>query len=246
MEKNRILDIKNLHKSFGEKKVINGLDLTLCSGENLVILGKSGTGKSVIMKCIVRLLEPDSGSINVFGTDVLNCTEKELNKVRTRIGYLFQEGALYDSMTIRENLEFPAKRDNKLRKLGEKELTEIIEKNLESVGLIEAINKLPSELSGGMKKRAGLARSLMLSPDMIIYDEPTTGLDPYTSEAINDLILRIRESYNTASLIITHDLKCAKKTSDRMVILSEGKIIAEGEFDELKADPSEQVRLFFV
>ncbi len=246
MENNRILDVHNLHKSFGEKKVIDGLDLALYSGENLVILGKSGTGKSVIMKCIVRLLKPDAGSINVFGTDVLNCGEKELNEVRTRIGYLFQEGALYDSMTIRENLEFPAKRDKKLRKLADKELNEIIEKNLESVGLIDAIDKLPSELSGGMKKRAGLARSLMLSPDMIIYDEPTTGLDPYTSDAINDLILRIRESYNTASLIITHDIKCAKRTSDRMVILSDGKIIAEGKFDELKTDPSEQVRLFFV
>jgi len=246
MENNRILNIQNLHKSFGDKTVINGVDLSLYEGENLVVLGKSGTGKSVIMKCIVGLIEPDEGSINVFGTDVLHCREDELNRVRTRIGYLFQEGAMYDSMTVRENLEFPARRNAKLRKLPEKELTGIIEKNLESVGLIEAIDKLPSELSGGMKKRAGLARSLMLSPDMIIYDEPTTGLDPYTSEAINELILEIREAYNTSSVIITHDLKCARKTSDRMVILNEGKIIARGKFEELESDPSEQVRLFFV
>jgi phospholipid/cholesterol/gamma-HCH transport system ATP-binding protein len=245
MEKNRILTIKNLHKSFDDKKVIEGVDLTLFSGENLVVLGKSGTGKSVIMKCVVRLMEPDEGSINLFGTDVLHCREKELNAVRKRIGYLFQEGALYDSMTIRENLLFPTKRDPEMRRLGDKELNEIAERNLESVGLEEAIDQYPSELSGGMKKRAGLARTLMLSPEMIIYDEPTTGLDPFTADSISDLIIKVREIHNTAAIIITHDIKCAKRTGDRLVVLSAGKIVAEGTYEELEKDPSEEVSVFF-
>lgn len=246
MENDRILQISNLHKSFGDKHVIRGVDLSLYWGENLVVLGKSGTGKSVIMKCIVRLMEPDDGSIHVFGTDVMSAREKEMNEIRTRIGYLFQEGAMYDSMSVRENLKFPARRNAKLRKATEKELDEIVEQNLESVGLLDAIDKWPSELSGGMKKRAGLARTLMLSPEMIIYDEPTTGLDPYTSDAINDLIIKIKELYNTSSIIITHDLRCARRTSDRMVILNEGRIIANGKFEELKEDPEEQVQLFFI
>jgi len=246
MENNRIIQVSNLHKSFGDKQVINGVDLELFAGENLVVLGKSGTGKSVIMKCIVRLMEPDAGTIHVFGTDVLEAGEKEMNRIRTRIGYLFQEGAMYDSMTVRENLIFPAKRNARLRKLSDKELDGIVERNLESVGLLDAIDKWPSELSGGMKKRAGLARTLMLSPEMIIYDEPTTGLDPYTSDAINDLIIKIKEEYQTAAIIITHDIKCARRTSDRMVILNDGKIIANGKFEELSAAPDEQVKLFFI
>ncbi len=245
MSKNRILHISNLYKSFNGKEVIKGVDLSLYSGENLVVLGKSGTGKSVIMKCIVRLMEPDSGSIFVFGTDILKLKEKELQEIRYRIGYLFQEGAMYDSMTVKENLLFPAKRNPKLRKLSEKELQALAEYNLESVGLIDAMEKTPSELSGGMKKRAGLARTLMLSPELIIYDEPTTGLDPYTSDAINTLIMQVKERYNNSSIIITHDIKCAQKTGDRLLIMNDGKIIAEGTFDQLKADPDEQVRLFF-
>jgi phospholipid/cholesterol/gamma-HCH transport system ATP-binding protein len=245
MEKNRILHIGNLHKSFNNKKVIDGVDLNLFYDENLVVLGKSGTGKSVIMKCIVRLMEPDEGIINVFGEDVLQCKEKELNKIRNRIGYLFQEGAMYDSMTIRENLLFPVNRNEKLRKLSEKEKMELVESNLENVGLLDAIDKLPSELSGGMKKRAGLARTLMLSPEMIIYDEPTTGLDPYTSGAINDLIVHVSETRNTSAIIITHDIKCAKETGDRIIILNDGKIIARGTFDELKNSKDENVLLFF-
>ncbi len=245
MANNRILDIKNLHKSFDDKKVIDGVDLSLYSGENLVVMGKSGSGKSVIMKCVVKLMDPDEGTITVFDTDVLRCSERELNAVRTRIGYLFQEGALYDSMTIRENLLFPVKRDSKLRKLGKKELNEIAESNLASVGLKDAIEKYPSELSGGMKKRAGLARTLMLSPEIIIYDEPTTGLDPYTAGAITDLILKIRELHNTAAVIITHDIQCAKKAGDRLVVLNEGKIIADGTYQELEKSPSEEVSIFF-
>jgi len=199
----------------------------------------------VIVKCIVKLLEADSGMINIFGKDLSTCRENELSAIRARIGFLFQEGALYDSMSIRENLLFPALRNSRLRKLPDKELQELAQLNLENVGLSDAIDKMPSELSGGMKKRAGLARSLMLSPEMIIYDEPTTGLDPFTSEAINQLIVKIRHEYNTSSIIITHDIKCAEVTGDRLLVLHKGKIIAEGKFDELRDHPDEEVRLFF-
>ncbi len=245
MHKNRIIHISNLYKSFDEKDVIKGLSLSLYSGENLVVLGKSGTGKSVAMKCIVKLMEPDSGEIDVMGTDVINCSEVDLNLVRNRIGYLFQEGAMYDSMTVRENLLFPAMRNPKLRKLSEGELEDLVVYNLDSVGLLDAIDLLPSELSGGMKKRAGLARTLMLSPEMIIYDEPTTGLDPFTADAILELIMHVKEKYNTSSIIITHDIKCAKRTSDRMMIMKDGQILAEGTFEQLEADPNEEVKLFF-
>lgn len=245
MPKERILHINNLHKSFEDKEVIKGISLSLYEGENLVVLGKSGTGKSVIMKCIVRLMEPDEGNIQVFGTDVMACNEKELEQLRNRIGYLFQEGAMYDSMSVRENLLFPAQRNPKLRKLSQHELNELAEHHLESVGLIDAMEKFPSELSGGMKKRAGLARTLMLSPEMIIYDEPTTGLDPYTSEAINNLIMKVKDIYNTSSIIITHDIKCAKKTGDRLLMINDGKIIAEGSYDDLASSKDEQIRFFF-
>lgn len=245
MARERILHINNLVKSFDGKKVINGIGFSLFSGENLVILGKSGSGKSVIVKCIVRLLEADSGMINVFGKEIPACSEDELAKIRTRIGFLFQEGALYDSMTIMENLLFPARRNSRLRKLPEKELEDLVLQNLENVGLSDAIDKMPSELSGGMRKRAGLARSLMLSPELIIYDEPTTGLDPFTGEAINKLIVKIRQEYNTSSIIITHDIKCAEITGDRLLVIHDGSIVAEGKFDELKDHPDEEVRLFF-
>jgi phospholipid/cholesterol/gamma-HCH transport system ATP-binding protein len=245
MARERILHINNLVKSFDGKKVIDGIGFSLFSGENLVILGKSGSGKSVIVKCIVRLLEADSGMINVFGKEIPACSEDELAKIRTRIGFLFQEGALYDSMTIRENLLFPARRNSRLRKLPEKELEDLALQNLENVGLSDAIDKMPSELSGGMRKRAGLARSLMLSPELIIYDEPTTGLDPFTGEAINKLIVKIRQEYNTSSIIITHDIKCAEITGDRLLVIHDGSIVAEGKFDELKDHPDEEVRLFF-
>jgi len=245
MARERILHINNLVKSFDGKKVINGIGFSLFSGENLVLLGKSGSGKSVIVKCIVRLLEADSGMINVFGKEIPACSEDELAKIRTRIGFLFQEGALYDSMTIRENLLFPARRNSRLRKLPEKELEDLVLQNLENVGLSDAIDKMPSELSGGMKKRAGLARSLMLSPELIIYDEPTTGLDPFTGEAINKLIVKIRQEKNNTSIIITHDIKCAEITGDRLLVIHDGSIVAEGKFDELKDHPDEEVRLFF-
>ena len=240
-----IIQLNNLVKFLGGKKVIDGVSFSLFAGENLVLLGKSGSGKSVIVKCIVRLLEADPGVINVFGKDIQSCREDELNDIRTRIGFLFQEGALYDSMSIRENLLFPAYRHSRLRKLPEKALQDLVEQHLTSVGLMEAIDKMPSELSGGMKKRAGLARSLMLSPELIIYDEPTTGLDPFTSSAISQLIVKIQKEYHTSSIIITHDIKCAEITGDRLLVLHDGRIIAEGTFDDLKDHPEKEVQLFF-
>lgn len=225
--------------------MIDRVGFSLYRGENLVLLGRSGTGKSVIVKCIVGLMEPDAGEINVFGTDVVSCSEKELNRIRTRIGFLFQEGALYDSMNIGENLLFPARRNSRLRKLGEKELQELVLRNLESVGLSDAVDKMPGELSGGMKKRAGLARTLMLSPEMIIYDEPTTGLDPFTSEAINELILKVRREYKTSSIIITHDIRCAEATGDRLLLLHGGRIVAEGDIRALRDHPDPEVRNYF-
>jgi len=245
MDLESIVHINNLVKSFGTKKVIDGISLSLFPGENLVLLGKSGSGKSVIVKCIVKLMEPDSGWINVFGKDIHSCKENELAEIRSRIGFLFQEGALYDSMSIRENLLFPARRNSKLRKLPENELQDLAQHHLNNVGLADSIDKMPSELSGGMKKRAGLARSLMLSPEMIIYDEPTTGLDPFTSDAISKLIVKIQQEYNTSSIIITHDIKCAEVTSDRILLLNKGEIIAEGKNNNLKDHTDEEVRLFF-
>jgi phospholipid/cholesterol/gamma-HCH transport system ATP-binding protein len=245
MAQEEIIQISHLKKSFNGQPVIKGVSFSLYKGESLVLLGKSGTGKSVIMKCIVRLMEPDSGQINVFGRDINLCSDIELNQIRTRIGYLFQEGALYDSMSIRDNLLFPALRNAKLRKLPEKELDQMAEQNLVNVGLQDAMYKMPSELSGGMRKRAGLARTLMLSPELIIYDEPTTGLDPFTSEAISKLILKVQEEYNTSSIIITHDIKCAEITGNRMLVLQGGEIVGEGTFETLKAHPENEVRQFF-
>jgi phospholipid/cholesterol/gamma-HCH transport system ATP-binding protein len=245
MEKEPIIEIKDLVKSFDGKLVIDGINLSLFEGESLVMLGKSGTGKSVIMKCIVRLMEADSGQINVFGKNISECNEEELARIRTRIGYLFQEGALYDSMSILENLLFPARRIDSLRKLPEKELEKMAQQHLDNVGLKDAIDKMPSELSGGMRKRAGLARTLMRSPELIIYDEPTTGLDPFTTVAISNLIRKIQREYDTSSIIITHDIKCAEITGDRMQVLHGGRIVAEGTFDELKAHENEEVHLFF-
>lgn len=245
MDRDRIIQIDNLVKSFEGITVINRISFSLFSGEYLVMLGKSGSGKSVIMKCVVRLMEADSGTINVLGTDIVSCNDNELAEVRYRVGYLFQEGALYDSMSIKENLLFPARRHPHLRKKSEKELIELAEQHLENVGLIEAIDKMPAELSGGMKKRAGLARMLMRSPELIIYDEPTTGLDPFTSDSINDLINIVREKYRTSAVIITHDINCAAVTGDRLLILDEGNLIAEGAFNELKDHTDEMVRYFF-
>jgi phospholipid/cholesterol/gamma-HCH transport system ATP-binding protein len=240
-----VIEIKGLYKSFGKNNdVLKGIDLTVQKGENLVILGKSGSGKSVAIKCLVRLVEPDKGEINIFGTTVNLLDNPALNKIRVRIGFLFQNSALYDSMTVRQNLEFPLKRHSK--KLSAAEVDAAVLEALESVGLAEAIDKMPSELSGGMRKRIGLARTLILNPEIILYDEPTTGLDTITSREISELILGIQKKYKTTSIIITHDMACAKLSGDRLVILKDGIIHAEGTYAALEKSDDEWVRSFFI
>ncbi|MGZ3864893.1 MAG: ABC transporter ATP-binding protein [Bacteroidia bacterium] len=237
-----MIEAKGLEISFGNKKVLQKMNLWLKKGENLVVFGKSGSGKSVLIKCLVGLLEPDEGSIEVIKKDVLALDEKELNRLRKKVGFLFQGAALYDSMSVRENLEFP------LRDSGEKSedaITEKVESVLGNVGLSDAIDKMPSELSGGMRKRIALARTLILNPEIMLYDEPTTGLDPITSREISNLILDVQKKYNTSSIIITHDVACAKITANRMIFLKDGLCYAEGTFEELEKSGDEWVRSFF-
>lgn len=242
--KEPLIVIKGLHKSFGEHNIVlNGVDLVLYKGENLVVLGKSGSGKSVLIKCLVGLVTADKGEILVFEQEITSLNDQELNAVRVRIGFLFQNAALYDSMTVRQNLEFPLKRHSK--KLTAEELNATITDLLEDVGLAEAIDKMPAELSGGMRKRIGLARTLALKPEIILYDEPTTGLDTITSREISELILATQKKNKATSIIITHDMACAKLTGDRLVILKEGKMHATGTYEELEKSEDEWVRSFF-
>ena len=243
MENSAIIEFKNVHKSFDENKVLIGLNLTVFKGENLVILGKSGSGKSVTIKCIVGLTKVNSGEILVFGTDITQLHYAELNKVRMRIGFLFQNGALYDSMTVRQNLEFTLKHHDK--NLSENEIEIAVKKALEDVGLLEVIHKMPSELSGGMKKRIGLARALIIAPEIILYDEPTSGLDTITSREIDELILEIQKKRKTTAIIITHDLACARITGDRIMIIKDGVINAIGSYEELKNSSDNWVKSFF-
>ena len=242
--KEAVIEVNELYKTFDTTKVLQGVSMNLYRGETMSILGRSGQGKSVMIKCIVRLITPDAGYIEVLGQEVLKLEEDELNRLRTRVGYLFQEGALYDSMTLAENLLFPLERNKP--GLSESEKQELVETTLRSVDLIDDIEKMPAELSGGMRKRAGLARTLVLHPEIILYDEPTTGLDPYTSRDINELIVRIQEIYNVSSLVVTHDMKCAKRVSDRIVILQGGNFIAQGTFEELENHEDEIVRNYFI
>ena len=240
-----IIEINGLHKSFGiGNDILKGVSLTVAKGENLVVLGKSGSGKSVTIKCLVGLVTADAGEIKVFDTDITSLNYKQLNEIRLRIGFLFQNAALYDSMTVRENLAFPLSRHSK--KLSTTEINDAILETLESVGLEDAVDKMPSELSGGMRKRIGLARTLILKPEIILYDEPTTGLDTITSREISELILAIQKKSKTTSMIITHDMACAKLTGDRIVILKEGKIEAEGTYETLEKSNDEWVRSFFI
>src|SRR5690349_15781404 len=238
-----VISIRSLHKSFGENHVLQGIDLDLYKGENLVVLGRSGTGKSVLIKIMVGLLKPDSGTVTVFDEDIDKLDKKELTKLRLRMGFLFQHSALYDSMTIRENLEFPLIRNK--RSISRKEIDESVKDVLEAVGLSDTIHQLPAELSGGQQKRIGLARTLIMKPEIIFYDEPTTGLDPLTSREINDLINEVQEKYKTSSIIITHDLTCAKDTGDRIFIMMNGKFVRHGDFEEVFDTSDETIRGFF-
>jgi len=244
MDREEVIVVKSLYKSFKELHILRGIDLTLHKGENLGIVGKSGIGKSVLTKCIVRLIEPDAGEIDVLGTNVLECNNNELNALRKKVGYLFQGGALYDSMSVRENLSFPIRRTQFKDK--EHDTEELIERSLRSVGLLDSIDSMPSELSGGMKKRIALARTLILNPGIILYDEPTTGLDAVTSGEISELMLKIREEYETASIIITHDMKCAKIATDSIKIMSEGIFIVDGTYDELSRSDNKEIRDYFI
>ena len=238
-----VIEIEHLKKSFNGNNVLKDVNMTVNEGENVVILGKSGIGKSVLIKCIVGLIYPDSGLLKVFGKEVVVMNSRELNVLRTRVGFIFQGNALYDSMTVRENLEFPLRRN---KTINDPHVIEgLIVDALENVGLVDAIDKMPAELSGGMKKRIGVARTLILKPEIILYDEPTTGLDPLTSREISNLILKIQNKYKASSIIISHDLNCAKITSNRMLILHEGIMRAEGTFDELKNSDDEWISSYF-
>lgn len=239
----KVVEIRHLFKSFGDRKVLADLDLDLFERENLVILGKSGTGKSVLIKCMVGLLKPDSGEIKVLGYNVSRLSPKELNELRLQVGFSFQGSALYDSMSVRENLEFPLKRN--LGISNRAKLNELVMTALKDVGLESAVNLRPAELSGGMKKRIGIARTLILNPKIMLYDEPTAGLDPETATEINELILSVREKYHTSSIIITHDISCARQVSDRIVALFDGRNKLEGTFQQLKTDNALELQPFF-
>lgn len=242
--KNAIITIKDLHKQFGSNVVLNGFDLELFEGENLVVMGKSGSGKSVMIKCVIGLEQPDSGSILVMNQEINKLEQEDLDELRTEIGFLFQGSALYDSMSVRENLEFPLRRHTK--KFGViEDTTPLVMEALESVGLAHAIDLMPNELSGGMKRRIALARTLILKPKIILYDEPTTGLDPITSKEIVLLMNSIQKQYNTSSIIITHDVDCAKVIANRMILLIDGVNYKEGTFDELANSTDPKVQAFF-
>lgn len=241
METN-VAEIKHITKSFGTRVVLKDIDFKIEKGENLVVFGKSGSGKSVLIKCMAGLLSPDDGEVLMLGEKIADLETEELNLLRKKIGFLFQSAALYDSMTVRENLEFPL-RDLKTKRKDE--IDALVMEALENVGLEDAINKMPSELSGGMRKRIGLARTLILKPEIILYDEPTTGLDPITSKEISELILEIQKKYNTASVIITHDVECARIVANRIIIIKDGDLVAQGTFKELSESNDKWVRSFF-
>ena len=238
-----VITIRDLYKSFGNNHVLRAVNLDLYKGENVVVLGRSGTGKSVLIKIISGLLKPDSGTVRVLGNDVTRLNEKELLKLRLKLGFSFQSSALYDSMTVRENLEFPLVRNK--RHLTRKEINDSVERVLRAVGLFQTLNQMPSELSGGQRKRIGIARTLILSPEIMLYDEPTAGLDPITSIEINNLINRVKENFDTSSIIITHDLTCAKATGDRVAMLLDGTFEKQGTFDEVFGSNDERIKSFY-
>jgi len=239
----QVIEVNNLRKGFGTEDVLMDVSLKLYEGENLVVLGKSGSGKSVLIKCIVRLLDPDEGTIKVLGEDVSTLNQSGLGELRKKIGFLFQSGALYDSMTVRQNLEFPLRRIKK--NLNQNEINEKVEEVLENVGLSDALDKMPSQLSGGMRKRISLARTLVVDPRIMLYDEPTTGLDPVTSDEISTLINEVKKKYKTSSIIITHDIECARTTADRVIMLINGEVYKEGVLAEFEKSADASIKSFF-
>ncbi len=238
-----ILEMEHLRKSFGNHHVLKDINLKINKGENLAILGQSGTGKSVLIKCIAGLVEIDDGKLSIFGQDIAEIDDDELFDIQKKIGFLFQSGALYDSMTVSENLEFPLRR--KKRSMKKETIKILIKEALENVGLSDTINEMPSELSGGMRKRLGLARTLILKPEIMLYDEPTTGLDPITSKEISKLILDVQRKYKTTSIIITHDIDCARITSNRCIIIRDGICYAEGTYADLNNSTDAWIKSFF-
>lgn len=238
-----VIVIRGLCKAFKDHDVLRGVDLHVNRGENVVVLGKSGTGKSVLIKCLVGLEWPDSGTIEIFGQDISKLNYSAMNALRVRTGFLFQNGALYDSMTVRENLAFPLRQHKKKMTAEQKEA--LIMEMLEDVGLEDSIDQLPSGLSGGQSKRIGLARTLILRPEIMLYDEPTTGLDTGTSHEISELICRTKKKYNISSITITHDMPCAKMTADRIIIMKDGIVYAEGSYQDLERSTDEWIRSFF-
>jgi phospholipid/cholesterol/gamma-HCH transport system ATP-binding protein len=243
MENESVVRIKGLSKKFNEIQILKDVNLEIKKAENLVVLGKSGSGKSTLIKCMVGLMEPDEGEICIFGKDMADVDYAQLNQLRKKIGFLFQGAALYDSMTVYENLAFPLRHHKK--NLGKDNLDLLIQEVLENVGLPDAGNQMPAELSGGMSKRIGLARTLILKPEIMLYDEPTSGLDTATAKEISQLILDLQRKYKISSLIITHDITCAKMTADRIVMLREGTIVAEGPFEQMVKSNDEWIKSFF-
>ncbi|HEY1114865.1 MAG TPA: ATP-binding cassette domain-containing protein [Chitinophagaceae bacterium] len=238
-----VLVIRDVHKAFGDNVVLDGFSLTLNKGENMVVLGRSGSGKSVLIKCIIGLMYADAGDIQVFSEPVSDLNSEELDRMRARVGFLFQSNALYDSMTVRENLEFPLRRH--WIRVEQRDFNSMVMEALEDVGLTHTVDMMPVELSGGMRKRIALARTLILRPEIILYDEPTTGLDPITGKEISELIVEIQRKYNATSLIISHDMKCVRLVADRIAVLIDGKCYAEGTYDELKEMKDKRVQQFF-
>lgn len=244
MRTTSVIEVKNVNKSFGSNHVLRDFTMELHAGENLAILGKSGSGKSVLIKCIINLMGADEGSIKVLGEDIAGLSQEALDKMRARVGFLFQSNALYDSMTVRDNLEFPLRR-HWAKEQREKDAEKAVLEALEDVGLVHTVDMMPAELSGGMRKRIALARTLILRPEIILYDEPTTGLDPVTAREISQLIVEVQKKYNTSSIIISHDMNCINITSNRVIMLIDGKCYANDTFDKLKTSTDPKIREFF-